>query len=446
MNFPKNKYYLVTKGLIEARKIYAIIRKDEYDKIAAELQDLLVRSWNEATTEAIRDVIRATNNRLAFTNEMLDEMIAALKPKLGAAFAGNVANTMLEIQASTYSLGMKDILGISPSLNLVDNKALEALARYANYPVMHHFDAQLEGKIREFGSKIISEGLNREEAGKLFEDEFAKKYDLQSFRYWQGYANHVVTDTRESGRISAYEQAEVEYAEVRAILDHRTTEICRHMHGRRILVSELRRVEDIKLANPDPSKIKDIMPWASAKSVSESKTTKLPDGALKPPYHFNCRTRTVMAREVSERNQVSGTSMGKGVGADDKKKLNSLTDEEYSNWMQTIRGKRKFGFAPDQIEEQLKEYASSLGLKTADKDAYLKAGQGIVRNATGVIAKVNNTADGKRQFNFHFFSAAGVAVVGDDLLFHSIKGLEDSAKSFAGSLSNGLKLGGSWDE
>lgn len=444
MNFLE-KYYLVQKGLIEARKIHAILKGDKYDKIAAELQDLLIRSWNEATKEAIRDVIRAVGNREAFTTAQLNELINLLKPRLGAAFANSVAQDMLEISASTYSDSMKDVIGIKPTFNITDNKALAALERYAIYPVLHHFDDQLEGRVREFGQQIIEGGLNREEAGKLFEDEFAKKYNVHSFRYWQGYANHVVTRTREMGRVSAYERAEIEYAEVRAILDHRTTEVCRHMHGRRIKVSELVTVRDALMDNEDPDAVKDIAPWPNAKQVSEAKTKDLPQGAQMPPYHFNCRTRTVAAREVSERNTVTGTKMGKGVGKDDKKKLNSLDDQEYSNWMQTIRGKRSFGFNPDTIDQQLQQYASSLGLKSADRADYLKAGQSIVRNAFGVTAKVNNTPDGKRLFQFHFFSDQGTAVVGDDLQFHSVRGLFDPAKSFAGSLSNGLKLSGSWE-
>lgn len=439
------KYYLVQKSLIEIRKITAIVKNDTYDRIAAELQDLLIRSWNEATAEAIQDVIRAVNNREAFTAQQLDEMIAALKPRLGATFAGNVAADMLELQASTYVQGMADIIGIRPSFNVTDRRALAALERYAVYPVLHHFDDQLEGKVREFGSKIIDEGLNRSEAGKLFEDEFAKKYNVQSFRYWQGYANHVVTRSRELGRVSAFERAEVEFAEVRAILDNRTTEVCRHMHGRRILVSELVTVRDALVENEDPTKVSEIAPWPSAKQVSQSRTKDLPRGALMPPYHFNCRTRTVMAREVSERNTVTGTKMGKDVNRADKKKLNSLDKDEYSNWINTIRGKRSFGFNPDLIDDQLREYASSLGLKQADRDAYLKEGQGMVRNAFGVMAKVNNTADEKQLFQFHFYSDKGVAVVGDDLMFHSIRGLDDAKKSYAGALSGGLKLSGSWE-
>ncbi len=439
------KYYLVTKGIIEARKIWALVRKDEYDRISAELQDLLIRSWNDATTEAIRDVIRAVNNREAFTEEALDQMIAQLRVRLGPSFANDVAADMLELQTSSYVAGMEGILAFKPTFNIVDTRALAALERYATYPVLHHFDDQLQDKIREFGKQIIEGGLNREEAGKLFMDEFAKKYNVQSFRYWEGYADHVVTRSREFGSINGMVRAEIEWAVVEAQLDHRTTEVCRHMHGRRIKVSELVIEMNRIIDNDDPEKIREIAPWPQAEQISQIKTKNLPNGAKIPGYHFACRTVLRAEREISERNTVTGSKMGKGVGRDDKKKLNSLDAGEYSNWVDTIRSKRRMGFDPDTLDKNLAQYAGSLGI-AEDADEYLKAGRGIIRNANGIIAKVNNTPDGKRQFEFHFFSDAGTAVVGDDLQFHSIRGLDNPAGSFAGSLSNGLRLKGSWED
>lgn len=435
-------YYLVKKSLLELRKINALIRKDKYSKLSNELQDVLLRQWNEKSKEAIRDVIRALNTRTSFTPADLDKMISTLRTKLGPAFATAVSEDMLTLQASTYSAGMKETLGITPTFNIKDAKALRALEKYAMYPVMHHFDDHLEKKTREFGERIISEGLNRRDAGKLFEDEFAEKFQIPSFRYWESYANHVVTRSREFGKTSAYEVAEVEYAEVMAVLDHRTTDICLQMHGRRIKVSELVRVRDAMVANDDPDAVAEITPWPKAETIAETKTEFLPDGALMPPYHFGCRTVTVMAREVTERNSVTDVEIGKSVPKDDKKKLNSLSKEEYSNWMQTMRSKRTMNFGPELLDEKFKELGSTIGANSVGE--YLTAGRGIVRNAKNVYAKVNTDAEGKKHFEFHFFSDKGTAVVGDDLNFQSIKGLKNPDKSFAGGLSGAIRLDGSW--
>lgn len=434
------KYYLVHKGLIEARKICAIMKGDKYDKIAAELQDLLIRNWSEATKEAIRDVIRAVGNRAAFTDGDLNEMINLLKARLGTAFANSVAQDMLEMSASTYSTSMNDVIGISPTFNNTDNKALAALERYAIYPVLRHFDDHLEARARIFGKQIIEAGLNREEAGKLFEDEFAKKYNVKSFRYWQGYANHVVTRTREMGRVSAYERGGIEYAEVRAVLDHRTTEICRHMHGRRIKVKELVTVRDALMNNEDPEAVRDITPWPSAKQVSETKTKDLPQGAKMPPYHFNCRTRTVAAREVSDRNTVTSAKMGNAVAKESKKKLNSLTTQEYSNWMDTIARKRSFNYDEELLDRHMRRHAGKFGLTSDQRKEYKTLGRAIIRNSEQVFAKVHEKSNGTRQFQFVFFSEKGQVVVGDDLQLHGVFAHSNSNKAFENQVNKGKWL------
>ena len=75
------------------------------------------------------------------------------------------------------------------------------------------------------------------------------------------------------------------------------------------------RVRDVMMANDDPDAVAEITPWEKAETISETKTEYLPDGALMPPYHFGCRTTPVMAREVTERNSVTDTEIGKSPRA-----------------------------------------------------------------------------------------------------------------------------------
>jgi len=436
MSLFQHAYYLATKTTIEGRKIAAIMKRDKYDRIAAELQDLLVREWNAVTSEAIRDVIRAVNNRDAFTAAQLDEMISALRPRLGSAFANKVAAPMLELQASTFGIGMEDILSFKPSFNLVDNRALEALARYATYPVLHHFDNQLETKIRDFGAQIIEQGLNREEAGKLFEDEFAKKYNVNSFRYWQGYANHVVTRSREFGRVNAYERAEIEFVEVRAILDHRTTEICRHMHGRRIKVSELVSIRDAMMDNTDPEAISDLVPWASAKEISQTKTKDLPSGAIMPPYHFNCRTRTVAATEISERNQVEKVKSGSALSREDKKQLRRYTPEEYGAILQTIRNRRSMKFNETDLQHGMAHQARKFGFGKDDTEGYTKLARAYMRKPDAILAQVY-----KGGVQFLFFGKNGYTAVDTSLNF---RGLYHHSEENIGNTFDGIRQNALW--
>lgn len=407
-NIYRQTYAAVVKSQIEIRRIMALVRKDDFDRIAAELQNVLIRRWDARTAEAIRDVIRALKSRDKFTTAQLETMINGLRPLLGEAFAGDVAADVVRLHTASYSAALAEVLGIAPQFNLVDRRALAALDRYALYPVLHHFDDHLEKKIRLFGRQMIKEGLNQVEAGKLFADEFGKKYNIESFRYWEGYANNIGTRSAEIGRVSAYESAEIEEVEVRAILDHRTTEICRHMHGRIISVRALAEVRDAIVANTDPEKVAKITPWPKADVIANLRTSELPDGAKLPPYHFGCRTRTMVRRRVAARNEIEEMVAGGELSKEDKKQLTRYTPAEYSNIVQTIRGKRHLKFNPTDLTDDIKKHALDFGIKT--EEAYINQARKLVRESDKVVTKMY-----KGEVQFLFFGKNGYTVVDTSL-------------------------------
>ena len=59
----------------------------------------------------------------------------------------------------------------------------------------------------------------------------------KSDQYWELFADQAIVRSRELGRISGYEQVRTKTVRFKAVLDGRTTVICRKMHGRIIEVS-----------------------------------------------------------------------------------------------------------------------------------------------------------------------------------------------------------------
>ncbi|MEP0004573.1 MAG: ADP-ribosyltransferase domain-containing protein [Balneola sp.] len=288
------------KLLVEIRKLEAVIRNDPFDGLAAELQDVLLLGWNEAQKEAINEVIRkllpSPGSQLdLFTEADLNELIPQLRLVLGDKFANDVAADIHKIILDTYAAGLTGAVALKPSFNIIDTQAINFLQQHNVYWVKHFFDNQLQEKVTEFGTKIIKEGLNRADAGKLFENEFAKKYEAYSWRYWQGFANHAVTRSREFGNTERYVRAGIEYLQVKAIVDRRTTEICRHMHNRVIQVSKAVELRDQLIAAETPEEVKEIAPWMKPDKMAAKPSKGLPTGMSLPPYHFNCRSRTIKA-------------------------------------------------------------------------------------------------------------------------------------------------------
>ncbi len=306
------KKYFIYKSLIELRKIWAIVKKDRYDRIANELLDVLMRSWDENTRLVINEVIRQIKGEQFFSRTELDMIIEALKIRLGEALANEVAQPLYETHLSTYIEGVKDVLQVTPTLQQIDHKAIAALQNHNIYWVHSFFDRQLADRVTRIGQTIIAEGLSRSQAGKLFESALSNELQQFSWRYWEGFANHVVTRSRELGHVDGYIQAGVEYYQVKAVLDHRTTEICRQMHGRVFHVSQAVELKNKLLNAQNPEEVKQIAPWMRPDQVEGKPTSKLPNGLALPPYHFNCRTRTVKAKIPPKISEIDLTVAGAG--------------------------------------------------------------------------------------------------------------------------------------
>lgn len=302
--------YTHRRVLVELRKIEAILRKDVYDRLAAELQDVLLQGWNARQKDAIENVIRAIKGRgpvaqrEMFSQAQLDEMIGALRVTLGDRFAADVAPALKEIELQTYATGLTGKVQVKPTFNLVDQKAIAFLEQHNIYWVKNFFDRQLADRVTDLGSRVLNEGMNRQQAGELFEQAFADQYEAYSWRYWQGFANHVVTRSREFGAVERYVRAGRDYLQVKAILDHRTTEICRHMHDKVFKVADAVKLRNDMINAKNPEEVISIAPWMKPDALVAKPSKALPVHMTLPPYHFNCRSRTVTATEKDVQEQL----------------------------------------------------------------------------------------------------------------------------------------------
>lgn len=122
--------------------------------------------------------------------------------------------------------------------------------------------------------------------------------------YWTTVASSVLNNARSASSLRFYDDAEVETYEVLAVLDQRTSHVCRDMHGRTFDVKVgLKVFEDLDAAE-SPDEAKDAKPWMTENTKGQvflrgNLTTGLSDAELQgqgistPPYHGRCRTTIV---------------------------------------------------------------------------------------------------------------------------------------------------------
>ena len=318
------------KALLEVDRLIGIIKvrkKDKYDQVASKLADMMITTWDENAKESIADTIRMIKRTgpwkgVPIKPEDLDQAIARLGSRLGADIVGEMNNPTYQAIEDLYIGEVKDIAGTAATFSLKDEAAMEWTRANTMYWIGQHYDEHLSKEINKLAKEILDSGMDRATAAEYLETTLGQVFN-KSRVYWDIVSNHVVTRTREFGRISGYEKAKVEYLEIDAVMDHRTSEICKFMNGKIIPVENAVKTRDKLINSSDPEEAKEIAPWVSDKEVEEKLSTKktknLPKHLALPPYHARCRTRTVRSSVEEWTKQIEEEDKNPPKAKKDKK-------------------------------------------------------------------------------------------------------------------------------
>ncbi|NBC19342.1 MAG: hypothetical protein GVY18_18710 [Bacteroidetes bacterium] len=288
--------------LIELGRIDALLEGDALERLRVELKDLLLTTWDARTRQALTDAVRRLESAggALLAAEDVEEALAPLARQLGARFGAEVTPGLLATIEGSYELAQLGVydqvpaITARPSFNLVDEKAIRWLHEYEGYFVRNHYDRLLQEDVQRIGSRVLREGLTRREAGQAFRRELGQRLG-QSQSYWEGFADSALTRAQEFGRVEAYQKAGVTAARIVAVRDDRTSDICNFLHGKTVPVEVMAAQRDDLLATSDPEAVKGVAPWLTvdeARRAVDGDTVTDPRLAT-PPYHFNCRTRSV---------------------------------------------------------------------------------------------------------------------------------------------------------
>lgn len=113
---------------------------------------------------------------------------------------------------------------------------------------------------------VVRKGLDEGKSSRQISAELRRQITGKSLRrnqhYWDTVASSFVNRARTFGELSVFEDAGIERYVFEAVLDERTTDICRYMHGKSWTVAsglkQFKAVDGLK----DPDAIKDSQPWA----------------------------------------------------------------------------------------------------------------------------------------------------------------------------------------
>lgn len=222
------------------------------DDVRAAIDSLDV-AWTELTPAAQAAVVEAANTAVRMAEV---RTLPAIRETIEVTFEDTSF-------ASARSMTTKFDLAIDLSTDLVDPKVVEAASRQEIY-----FTDEFANRSQSFSAKgrdIIQSGLDQGlRSADITADLRAAARQVhfkRSEHYMRVVASQAMNSSRVYGALRGLEEADIDTYVFEAVLDERTTEVCRMMHGTVFRVGDaLKRYSDIA-ASSDPEIVKDLKPW-----------------------------------------------------------------------------------------------------------------------------------------------------------------------------------------
>ena len=271
------------------------------DQLSEFRKTALFKCWDNQTRSLLMDCLaeaRALGGAQKTTDEDLNRIEKKAAQYLGEDLVKAARRPMSEMVFNTYDHGKK-MISLDFSLKAPDLAAIDLLCNDNLFWICQSYDRIVSDRLRRSLWAYYETGAKRLELAEHLEETLGQIVEPKIQGYFQLLADHWVARTNELGRVAGYEDAGIEYVQVVAVLDSRTTQICRSMHGRVIPVRALGRQRDRILEasrRHDIGAMKRAQPLFNddSKVPALARTSALIDaGVALPPYHFRCRTTTV---------------------------------------------------------------------------------------------------------------------------------------------------------
>jgi SPP1 gp7 family putative phage head morphogenesis protein len=404
--------------IIKTLVIERIIKDEKaFEALIGRLKGAYTRAWGKQVQPAIAaalDTLRAMDPEeiAAFTDAHAQKIITAIERFAGgAAMQAVLRGPVINLSDALYALGLKEVaaMGVDIKFGLPDADALAVISDANLFWVGQHWNSYTHERFNSILSDYFGKGMTRVQLAERMAQDFAGFSEKGSV-YWELMADHTATKTRELGRVDAYQQAGVKKVVVRAHLDDRTTPICRALHGKVLSVTQLstQKTEYLDaVGRMDVTAAKKIWPMMGEKDAEKIEGAKrLPKKIGSPPYHFRCRTITVVQFDGAAPAATSGD-----ISPADIRQVKPGTTLPFGEGEKFIRAAAQKGVK--------KEYGFAVGLG----DEILLARPGNAHNITFTEAEIEMFAKHAGNIQFSHNHPSGGSFSYEDISFQLKMGL-----------------------
>lgn len=224
--------------------------------------------------------------------------------------------------------------GLVPAFTLVDQRAVKNLSRgYSAWIKGYPTNGLSESIKRSVSTYGLKSGLGRREAGRILMDDMYRQFNIPintappDLRralgpripkklwpsppapvvggytgtpddYFSGLAANQINLSRNFATVETLGEAGAQKYIIVAVLDERTSKVCKEMNGQVFDVSDGLKFRDDFLGAKTPSAVKGMAKWRTPKQTAGLKGkgsgALVKAGMSMPPFHFKCRTKIRM--------------------------------------------------------------------------------------------------------------------------------------------------------
>jgi SPP1 gp7 family putative phage head morphogenesis protein len=244
----------------------------DFDRAVALLAAQLRRAVGRSEVDAVREAMRVLDVDWGGTTAAeRKRLVAAAMEAAGRATAiiptriqAPLGDTAEAVVTATRRDGRRrQGLAIGADLNGIDRRSIQHVVRSQGNFVRDEYGRRLDAfgeKARSVVAQGLERGLGRADIAAGLERAARAALVERAPFYWEVVASSFIGRGRSFAQMSSYAEAGIERYVVEALLDERTTHICRYLHGKTFSVSDalerferveqLERPEDLKRATP----------------------------------------------------------------------------------------------------------------------------------------------------------------------------------------------------
>ena len=228
--------------------------------------------------------VRVVNGVPIFPEAALTTFNDTMAATLGVNFALAAVEKAQIIMAEMYAVAAEAsaaALAITPALTAVDLATIEFLKNVDIHFLGSMYDKLIRIRINEIAAEVLIEGFGEAELARRLHLEFGTLILKTGETGINTIANDTINRARNYSRINQYSKVGIETYEFVAILDEKTSPICRFMNGRVFTVESAKGLVDDTLnfgevTDSTENKFKQIRPWGNV----DTKRFKLGQNAI----------------------------------------------------------------------------------------------------------------------------------------------------------------------